>query len=109
MGRTKPEVAEALEKFKKAVKKLGVEKLVLFGSQTTGSAGEASDVDLIVVSREKDKLGLLSKLYHEWHMVHGIDLPVDFICYTPEEFEKLGNRVTIVSEAIRNGIVIEIE
>lgn len=107
MGGTKPEITDALEKFRKAVRKYGVEKIVLFGSQTTGRAGETSDVDLIVVSREEDKLGLLSKLYHEWHVILGIDLPVDFICYTPEEFDMLKERVTIVREAVETGILME--
>jgi hypothetical protein len=31
---------------------------------------------------------------------------VDFICYTPEEFEKLKKEVSIVSEAFKEGIEI---
>jgi hypothetical protein len=31
---------------------------------------------------------------------------VDFICYTPEEFEKLKKEVSIVSEALKEGIEI---
>ena len=97
---------QALERFKEGARKYGVERIVLFGSQTTGGAGEASDVDLIVVSREGDKLGLASKLYHEWHVVQKIDLPVDFLCYTPEEFERLKGQVTIVREAVRTGVPV---
>ncbi len=107
MGGAKPEVMAAVEKFRKVARKHGVEKIVLFGSQAFGLAGEASDIDLIVVSREEDKLGLLSKLYHEWHVVQGIDLPVDFICYTPEEFDELKERITLVREAVRSGISME--
>ena len=35
-----------------------------------------------------------------------LDLPADFICYTPEEFEKLKKEVSIVSEALKEGIEI---
>jgi len=35
-----------------------------------------------------------------------LDLPVDFIPYTPEEFDKLKKEVSIVSEALREGIVV---
>ncbi|MEA1904748.1 MAG: nucleotidyltransferase domain-containing protein [Candidatus Hadarchaeota archaeon] len=108
MGRAKPEVMKALKKFREGVRKYGVEKILLFGSQTTGKAGESSDVDLIIISRERDKLKLLSKLYHEWHLVQEIDFPVDFICYTPEEFEKLKGQVTIVREAVRTGVSVEV-
>jgi hypothetical protein len=34
------------------------------------------------------------------------DLSADFICYTPEEFEKLKKEVSIVSEALKEGIEI---
>lgn len=96
----------ALKKFKEGALKYGVEKIILFGSRATGEAGESSDVDLIVVSREERKLELLSKLYHEWHMVQKIDYPIDFLCYTPEEFEALKNKISIVREALQEGTVI---
>jgi len=32
--------------------------------------------------------------------------PVDFLCYTPEEFEKLRKRISIVSVALKTGIEI---
>jgi len=41
-------------------------------------------------------------LYDDWNL----DLPVDFICYTPEEYKKLAKQITIVREAERNGIEI---
>lgn len=107
MGKAKPEVMKAIEKFRKSARKYGVEKIVLFGSQITGEARESSDIDLIIVSQEKDKLELLSNLYHEWHIVQGINHPVDFLCYTPKEFEKLKNQITIVRQATKTGITIE--
>lgn len=108
MGRAKPEIMDAIKKFGEGARKYGVEKIVLFGSQTSGRAGESSDVDLIVVSPETKKLELLSKLYHEWHIVQGIDFPVDFLCYTPEEFEVLKGQITIVKEALRTGVTVEV-
>ena len=41
-------------------------------------------------------------------MANGEDLPyaVDFLCYTPEEFRQLSRRVTLVREAIQEGVVI---
>lgn len=95
-----------LKKFKGGTLKYGVEKIILFGSQATGKAGKSSDVDLIIVSPERKKLELLSKLYHEWHLVQKIDYPVDFLCYTPEEFKALRNKISIVKEALQEGTVI---
>jgi hypothetical protein len=36
-----------------------------------------------------------------------LNYPVDFLCYTPEEFNKLKKEVSIVSEALKEGIEIE--
>ncbi|MFQ6129762.1 MAG: nucleotidyltransferase domain-containing protein [Candidatus Hadarchaeaceae archaeon] len=106
MGRTKSDIMSTLKKFKGGTLKYGVEKIILFGSQATGKAGKSSDVDLIIVSPERKKLELLSKLYHEWHLVQKIDYPVDFLCYTPEEFKALRNKISIVKEALQEGTVI---
>ena len=42
------------------------------------------------------------KMYDYWTL----DIPVDFLCYTPEEFNKLKKRISIVKEAVSNGIAI---
>src|SRR3989338_5829633 len=47
-----------------------------------------------------------SKKVIEWHVKHKIGYPVDFICYTPDEFNRLKHEVSIVSEALREGIEI---
>jgi hypothetical protein len=36
-----------------------------------------------------------------------LNYPVDFLCYTPEEFNKLKKEVSIVSEALKEGVEIE--
>jgi hypothetical protein len=38
----------------------------------------------------------------EWTM----DYPVDFLCYTPEEFEEKRSEISIVRHAINEGIAI---
>ncbi len=106
MGQRRIEVMKRLREFKEIAKKYKVERIILFGSRATGKIKESSDVDLIVVSKEKEKLELLQSLYHEWHINQRIDLPVDFICYTPEEFEKKEGEISIVSLALKEGIEI---
>jgi len=99
-------VIENLKEFKKKAKKYKVERIIVFGSQATGERKESSDVDLIIVSKEKKKLGLLQSLYHEWHINQRIDLPVDFICYTPKEFQKKQKEISIISQVLKEGIEI---
>ena len=35
-----------------------------------------------------------------------LDVPVDFLCYTPEEFDALRIRPTIAREAAEHGVVV---
>lgn len=101
----KKSLISALRKFKKKIeKKYEIQKIILFGSRANGTPHKESDVDLILVGKFEGKGNLQRSppLYDDWD----IDLPVDFLCYTPEEYEKLVRRVTIVREAQREGIEI---
>ena len=84
-----------------------IDQVILFGSRAGGEAHEDSDIDLIVVSpgyKGKDFFQRVSETYRYWDSSY----PVDFLCYTPEEFEKLKKQVTIVREAVRTGIPAEV-
>lgn len=95
-----------LKKFKKDISKYyPIQRLILFGSRVNGKPGRDSDVDLIVVSSKFKNLNFFkrgAKMYDYWEL----DYPVDFLCYTPEEFKKLSKQITIVREAVREGIEI---
>ena len=86
-------------------KEYPLKKMILFGSQVTGKAGRDSDVDLILVSEKFRKQGILKRsppLYLQWDL----DYPVDFLCYTPEEFLKKKKQISIVQQAVKEGIEI---
>ena len=79
--------------------------MYLFGSMASGKIHKWSDVDLIVVSKKFIGKGLLNRaprLYIKW----SLDYPVDFLCYTPAEFNKLKKQVSIISKAIKNGVEV---
>lgn len=102
MDRKKSKLIKELKGFK-----IGnnIEDMYLFGSQVTGKKHKWSDVDLIIVSKRFRGKGILDRappLYMNW----GLKYPVDILCYTPEEFNKLKKQVSIVSEAVKNGIRI---
>ena len=105
MGRKKHVVQ--LKEFRKELSRnIQIEKLILFGSRAYGKPGRWSDFDLIIVSpnfRKKKSFKRSVGFYKYWKL----DYPVDFLCYTPEEFNKLKKQVTIVKEAVENGIEIK--
>ena len=82
-----------------------LEKMILFGSQATGKVTKNSDVDLLLVSKkfqQKKRLDRSPPLYLRWNLHY----PVDFICLTPEEFEKKKKQISLVRQAVKEGIEI---
>ncbi len=79
----------------------------MFGSQATGRAREASDIDMLIVSDNfKKRADFISKLFAEWHIVQKKNFPVDFLPYRTKEFNTMSKGVTIVRQAIEEGIEI---
>ncbi len=103
----KKTIKNELKQFKRSASKdFIISKMYLFGSRTSGKPRKDSDVDLIIVSPKFRKLNFFrrgAKMYDYWNLKY----PVDFLCYTPEEFNKLKKQITIVSEAIKTGIEIK--
>ena len=95
-----------LKEFKKlVVKDFPIQKMYLFGSMVSGKSHKYSDIDLLIVSLGFKKYNFFqrgAKMYNYWNL----NYPVDFLCYTPEEFNKLKKQVTIVSEAVKEGTEI---
>lgn len=95
-----------LKEFKKRLsKEVPVDRMILFGSRVVGKTHKYSDVDLIVVSKKfRNKVSYERPLgfFKYWNL----DLPVDFLCYTPEEFKKLSRMVTLVRQAVHEGVEI---
>lgn len=102
----KKTLIEKIREFKERVsKKIPIQNMILFGSRASGSVKEYSDIDLVVVSKKFEGEDFFERpfiLYKEWDL----DYPVDFLCYTPKEFNKKSKQVTIVREALEEGITI---
>ena len=98
---------EKLKLFRYKVNKdVPIKWMILFGSRAHGKTGKDRDTELIIVSPKFKKLDFFqrgAKMYDYWNL----SMPVDFLCYTPEEFNKLKKQITIVREAVREGIEIK--
>jgi|SRR3989344_2039803 len=98
---------EKLKEFKRNLSRvIPVKKMILFGSMAYGKPHKWSDFDLIIVSQKfRKKVSFRRSLgfYKYWNL----DYPVDFLCYTPEEFNRLKKQITIVKEAVEKGIEIK--
>jgi len=90
------------EKLSKDIK---VNKLIFFGSRSSGKYKRWSDFDLIIVSPyfKNKKPRYRSLGFREyWNN----NYPVDFLCYTPREFNRLKKQVSLVAQATKEGIEI---
>lgn len=99
-------IINQLKEYKDELNKdIPINKMIFFGSRAKGIFHKDSDIDLIIVSSKFRKLNFFkrgAKMYDYWDL----NYPVDFLCYTPEEFSKLKNQITIVREAVKEGIEI---
>ncbi|MFH0887074.1 MAG: nucleotidyltransferase domain-containing protein [bacterium] len=77
----------------------------LFGSRATGKTKKDSDLDFIMVSDAFEGVKFIKRM---GMVLKKVDFPIhaDFICYTPEEFEKKKGQITIIREALKEGIRI---
>ncbi|RJQ66732.1 MAG: nucleotidyltransferase domain-containing protein [Desulfobacteraceae bacterium] len=68
------------------IEKYNPEKIILFGSAARGDSGPDSDADFLIIKKDApyygaDRIRQLSKLINR-------DIPIDFLVYLPEEFER---------------------
>ena len=95
-----------LKEFKDELNRdIPITKMILFGSRAKKKASRWSDFDLVVVSskfRNKKPRYRGIGFHHYWNL----DYPVDFLCYTPEEFEHKKKLIGIVKQAVEEGIEI---
>ena len=82
---------------------IGAKKVILFGSRARGDWLHESDYDFVVVSPRFEGIPFYSRpvdLYQYWTGHPGVEL----LCYTPDEFERKRRQISIVREAVREGI-----
>jgi len=103
MGELEDRIGRFLQK---ASERVHLDRVIAFGSRVRGDALKRSDLDLIVVSddfggiRFFDRPGLVDDLW-DWY----IDMPLELLCYTREEFGRKAQEIGIVATAIKEGRV----
>lgn len=99
-----PAIVKAVGRLREKVQhEFPLERVVLFGSRARGEAGPHSDVDLLLVSPAFEGKSAGQRAW-KIRLAWDLDLPVDFVCYSPREFEELRRRVSLVRIALKEGI-----
>jgi predicted nucleotidyltransferase len=101
----KKTVIDIVERFTEELRARGIrpEQVILYGSQATGSATEASDIDVLVVSE-----GFAGKSYWERvevlaDAIYAVYAPVEAVAMTPEEWRR-GD--SMIADFARQGEVL---
>ena len=68
------------------IEKYKPERIILFGSTVRGKLTSDSDVDLLIIKKDTPLYG--ADRIRELSRIIDRDIPVDFLVYRPEEFEK---------------------
>lgn len=84
---------------------LAPSRIIIFGSRVRGKATEDSDIDVIVISDLFRGIKFVKRMALVLKKVR-FPRHVDFICYTPEEFERIRNSSIVVKTAVKEGIAV---
>ena len=93
------------EFIKKVKKKLNPEKIILFGSRARDDYLEDSDYDFVIISAEFKGMHFHDRIVRVLRLMKK-PFPLYVICLTPEEFKSSLNKITILREAVNEGITI---
>jgi predicted nucleotidyltransferase len=104
MDKAELKIGTEIQEFVRAVKKhINVELIILFGSRARGEALKDSDFDFVIVSPDFKDIFFtdrLKMLYEFWDHSQALEA----LCYTPAEFNEKAGQISIVREAVREGI-----
>lgn len=102
-----PEGIENINEFLDQVKiNFNPELIILFGSRARDEHLKESDYDFIIVSKKFEGVHFLKRI-EQVLLFWNLNQDVDILSYTPEEFRKKKNQIGIVSEALKEGIILE--
>ncbi len=99
-----------IERFKKEalpriLERIQPARVLLFGSRATGDAREESDLDVIVISEHFRDVRFLKRMEMLLKIAR-FPKHVDYLCYTPEEFERIKGTSSLIQSAMKQWIEI---
>jgi predicted nucleotidyltransferase len=78
------------------------ETVIIFGSRVTGSAQEGSDIDVFIISQLFKDIPFIKRMPMVLRKTR-FEKHVDYICYTPTEFENIKDKSSVIMDALENG------
>jgi predicted nucleotidyltransferase len=86
------------------------QEMWVWGSYVYGTPRKGSDLDIVVISNAFKKYRFIqrsSEVTKELKTWADKEIPdIDFLCYTPEEFEKKKNQISLAREITTKGLKV---
>lgn len=101
---------DQISRFIKSIDKFNIKKAIIFGSRVKGENFKNSDLDLILIGDDFEKIQFperASRIYSFYDAWEG-EYPLEVFCYTEEEFKKKSLQIGTIAEAYREGIWIDL-
>lgn len=83
----------------KIIEEYNPKKILLFGSRIRGTSNKYSDLDIIVISDSFQNIPFVNRMGHLLKKFK-FQKHIDYLCYTPEEFERVKNQSSILIDAL---------
>ena len=101
---------EWVEKFKQQilpqiVKEYRPKRILLFGSRIKRTSNMNSDLDVIIISDSFYNIPFISRMSHVLKKFK-FTKHIDYLCYTPEEFERIKDNSSILIDALEDAEII---
>lgn len=78
------------------------ETVIIFGSRITGKANDGSDIDVLIISDFFKHIPFIKRMPMVLRTAR-FEKHVDYICYTPIEFENIKDKSSVIMDALENG------
>lgn len=95
---------EWIEKFKQQIlpqiiKEFSPIRILLFGSRIKRTSNMNSDLDVIIISDSFNDIPFISRMSYLLKKFR-FTKHIDYLCYTPEEFERIKDKSSIIIDAL---------
>jgi predicted nucleotidyltransferase len=109
MRKAGSQVKETVKQYTEVLRQCGikVERIILYGSFAQGNPREDSDIDLVVVSENFQKMNLRERLEVLGVGAAKIMKPIEARGYTSKEIESVPE-ISFLSEILKSGINVEV-
>jgi predicted nucleotidyltransferase len=98
-------IVEIIARFGIELQNRGIraQRIVLYGSQASGTAHECSDIDVVVISPDFAGKGFWERINLMSDALYAVYAPIEAVAMTPEEWD---SGTSMLAEFARNGEVL---